>query len=218
MNLMSEALTYPLRGSGKYMLLWGAVLSVIASIAGFAPLFGFFAALFISGYFCATYFTIVETTAVGQSEAPQFPDVSNILEDLLWPLFKVVIVFILCSLPHLAYLLTTGNNDALATFLLVLGLIYFPMAILAVIVLGYLGAMNPMIVIPSIFRAGGSYLLAVIFLGLIYFLQATVAEALGGYFIIGGLVMGLFGMYVMMASARTLGKVYQDRNETLGWL
>ena len=183
MNLVSDALTYPLRGSGKYMLLWGAVLSVIASIAGFAP-------LFISAYFCATYFTIVETTAVGQSEAPQFPDVSNILEDLLWPLFKVMIVFILCYLPHLAYLITTGNNDAIATFLLVLGLIYFPMAILAVIVLGYLGAMNPMIVIPSIFRAGGFYLLAVIFLGLIYFLQATVAEALGGYFIIGGLVCG----------------------------
>ena len=215
MNLVSDALTYPLRGSGKYMLLWGAVLSVIASIAGFAPLFSFFAALFISAYFCATYFTIVETTAVGPSEAPQFPDVSNILEDLLWPLFKVVIVFTLCYLPHLAYLLTTGNNDAIATFLLVLGLIYFPMAILAVIVLGYLGAMNPMI---GIFRAGESYLLAVIFLRLIYFLQATVAEALGGYFIIGGLVMGLFGMYVMMASARTLGKVYQDRNEALGWL
>ncbi len=102
MNLVVDAASYPFRESGKYMLIWGAVLSVIASLAGLAPILGFFAVLFISAYFCATYFSIVETTAVGQAIAPQFPDVSNTLEDLLVPFLKVLAVFVISFLPYIA--------------------------------------------------------------------------------------------------------------------
>ncbi|MDA7935750.1 hypothetical protein N9C01_00160 [bacterium] len=218
MNLVVDAASYPFRESGKYMLIWGAVLSVIASLAGLAPILGFFAVLFISAYFCATYFSIVETTAVGQAIAPQFPDVSNTLEDLLVPFLKVLAVFVISFLPYIAYLLATGVDDAIADLLLILGIVYFPMAILAVIVLGYLGAMSPMIVIPGIFRAGGSYIVAVLFLALIYFLEAFVAEIFENSLFIGPIIMGLLGMYVLMASARTLGKVYQNRSEELNWL
>lgn len=219
MKTIADALTYPIRGSGKYMLFWGAVLTIIGHFASLAPLFGFFSWIFISAYFCATYFSIVETTAVGQASAPQFPDVSNILEDLLFPLCKVISLIVLCLAPYLVLVFLQNGKDApLSDFFFYLGIFYFPMATLAVIVLGHLTAFMPQIVFPAIFRAGWSYLIAVVFLLAIYYLKLLLAAVFEGFPFFGALIMGLVGMFVMMAGARMLGLIYREHEEELNWL
>jgi hypothetical protein len=62
------------------------------------------------------------------------------------------------------------------------GLLYAPMAVLAVVLLGYVGALSPHIVIPSIFRAGWLYLVAVLLLIVIYGLEAILAYSLASHF------------------------------------
>lgn len=218
MNLFADSFTYAFRSSGKYMLIIGAIMNVIASICMFAPVFGFFAYIFLASYFCSTYFTIIQSSAIGDSEAPEFPDASNILEDLVLPFFKVLGLALLALSPCLIYTLFIGENELIANILLIVGCIYLPMSLLAVAVLGYLGAATPIIVIPSIFKAGWLYWLAVVMLAFIYYLEGFVSNALEGLFIVQPMIMGVVSMYVLMTSARILGLVYRDRKEELGWL
>jgi len=218
MNIITDSFTYAFRGSGKYMLIIGAVMNVIASICMFAPLFGFFAYIFLASYFCSTYFTIIQSSAIGDSEAPEFPDASNILEDLVWPFFKVLGLMLLSFSPFLIYTLFIGDNESIANILLIVGCIYLPMSLLAVSVLGYLGAATPTIVIPSIFKAGWLYWLAVVLLAIIYSLEGVASDALEKIFFIQPIIMGVVSMYVLMTSARILGLVYRNKEEELGWL
>ncbi|MGB1261167.1 MAG: hypothetical protein ACPG6P_14075, partial [Akkermansiaceae bacterium] len=146
-------------------------------------------------------------------------DVSNVGEDLLWPMVKVVLVAVFAFFPLVLYtFFIQPGNPTIGLLLLLGGIIYFPMAILSVAVLGYLGAMSPHIVIPGIFKMGWRYWLAVVLLYLIYSLQGFVSNALQGNIILGTLIMGLIGMYVLMTGGRILGLIYKEREEQLGWL
>lgn len=134
-------------------------------------------------------------------------------------MLQVFLVALFSFSPWLVYSIFIGGADTLiADVLLIAGVIYFPMAILAVVVLGYVGALNPLIVVPGIFRAGWLYWLAVVLLYLIQLFEGVIADIFGGSLILGILVMALVGMYGLMTNARILGLVYKEREEELGWL
>lgn len=218
MNLITEPFIYPFRGNGVSMLITGAVLSLIATVAGFGGIFGALASLFFAGYFCATYFSIVETSAVGHKEAPMFPDVSNVMEDLIFPFLKMLVIIAISFLPAIVYVFSTGKSDGIYEILVLLGIVYLPMAALAVIVLGNLSVASPLTVIPSIINAGGSYWIVILLLFVVYGLERILGEALSGIPIVSAIIMGLVGMYVLMVSARALGCLYQKKSEKLAWL
>ncbi len=102
--------------------------------------------------------------------------------------------------------------------LLGLGVVYFPMAMLAVVVLGYTGALSPLIVIPAIFRGGWLYWVGVLMLCVLYVGGSVIDKYLSGSLIIGTLVMSVVGSYTLMTNARILGVVYRERQDELGWL
>lgn len=200
------------------MLLIGGVLSIFTSIASLAPMIGILAYVFMSSYFCATYFKIIESTAVGDSDAPSFPETSNILEDLVWPMFKIIYIAVCCFSPYILSLYLYSSSSILTDLIFYVCLAYFPMAVLAVTVLGYLSAMLPTIVLPSIIKAGWIYWFAVILLGLIYTLEDFLSEFLDGFSILHFVIMGFVAMYVLMTSGRILGLVYRNREEELEWI
>jgi hypothetical protein len=106
----------------------------------------------------------------------------------------------------------------IAYALLGLGVVYFPMAILAVVILGYTGALSPHIVLPALFRGGWIYWLGVMLLLVLYFIGSVVEDIFSGQIIIGHLIMAVVGSYTLMTNARILGVVYRERQEELGWL
>jgi hypothetical protein len=221
MNILKDIITYAWRGSGKYVLLTCVVLSVIAKLAGIAPVFGGIAVLFLSGYFSAIYFQMIQSSAVGGKEAPEFPDTANIFEDIIWPMLQILVVGLVSFSPLIAYAIWAGEEHIqplMAYALLGLGSVYFPMAMLAVVVLGYTGALSPHIVFPAIFRGGWLYWVGVIMLCLLYFTKSAIGSVLAGSFIVGPLVMSVVSTYVMMTNARILGVVYRERQEDFGWL
>jgi len=168
MKLVIDILTYPYRGSGKYILIMCAILSLIAALSGFAPFFGLIASILFFGYFCAVFFQMIQSTATGGKEAPAFPETANIMEDIIHPMLQVFGVIILSFSPYFIYINLSDDHSIVSTALITLGLIYFPMALLAVIILGRLSAANPLIVFPSIFRAGWTYWLGISLLILLY--------------------------------------------------
>jgi hypothetical protein len=221
MNILKDILTYAYRGSGKYVLIVCVVLSVVAELAGIAPLVGPIAALLLSAYFCAIYFQMIQSSAIGGKEAPEFPDTANFFEDIIWPMLQIFVVGLVSFGPLIGYLIWAGDDrfrPLIGYGLIGFGVIYFPMAMLAVVVLGYTGALSPHIVIPAIFRGGWLYWVGVFMLCLLYIAGSFIEKALSGSSIIGTLIMSFVGSYTLMTNARILGVVYRERQEELGWL
>ncbi|MCW1925535.1 hypothetical protein OKA05_23455 [Luteolibacter arcticus] len=221
MGIIQDIFTYPFRGSGKYMIFFGTLLAVAAELVKFAPLFGGIASLILAAYLTATYFEIIETTATGSDEAPMFPNVSSMWDDLVWPFLKSVIVVIACFSPVLIYFWAVPDDavqPVIALCLLAFSVAYFPMAMLAVVVLGYLGAMSPHIVLPSIFRAGGLYWLAVFLVVLIVMAERFLGGLLVGSPVVGTVLLAGVGIIATMLNGRTLGIVYRERQEAMGWI
>lgn len=102
-GLVGDIFTYPLRGGGKWLLIIGTILGVASDIASFAPLLGIIATFLLTGYFCAIYFDIIQTSATGSDEAPHVPELSNIMEDILAPWIKTLIVGLVCFLPLILF-------------------------------------------------------------------------------------------------------------------
>lgn len=214
--------TYSFRGNGKYVLFFGAIISVITDIVSFAGgLISLIAVVLLSGYICAVFFDIINSTATGNTEAPDFPDVSSVMDDVFEPFVHVIAVLLVSFGPWIAYQYFSDElliNDAIFYGLLGFGVIYFPMAMLAVVILGRLGGMSPHIVIPAIFRGGWLYWIAVVMLCLLYFVKITTNSMFEGRFILGSLIAAVLGMFTIMTSGRILGIVFRDREEELGWL
>lgn len=217
--MLKDIFTYAYRGSGKYILICCVVLSVVAEIVSLAPLFGAIAGLLLSGYFSAVYFQMIQSTATGNDEAPQFPDLANIFEDIIWPMLQIIVVFLVSFGPLLAYAFGADeSNDLIIWVLLGLGVVYFPMAMLAVVVLGRTSVVSPHIVIPAIIRAGWLHWVSVLLLILLYVVSNIIENIFSDYLIIGTLVMSAVGAYTLMTQARILGVLYRERQDELGWL
>lgn len=219
MNVIQDVCTYAIRGNGKWILLIGSVIKVLAIVMSFAPLIGMIANWILFAYFCALYFQIIETTASGSAEASEFPEISHPIDDLLLPMLKVIGVTLAVFSPVVVYLLAMEEPVPGIVFSLAAGgAIYFPMAMMAVAVLGYLGAMGPQIVLPAILRAGGLYWLAVFLLVMLYMGQSYVEDLLAGSPFLGAVLSAVISMYLLMANGRMLGIIYRERREQMGWI
>lgn len=218
MSIIRDVFTYPFRGRGVYLFLWGAGIFVASDLLAFAPIIGLIAQILIFAYFCSIYFQIIEHTATGSNEAPEFPDTSDLIEDLWRPMIRVLAVLIVSWAPAVIYLLAVQKVDIIFYLLNGVALIYFPMAMLGVCVLGYLGALSPHIVLPAILRAGWMYWFAVLLLIALYFGEDLINETIADIPILGYLVAALLGMYLIMANGRVLGTIYRERREAMRWI
>jgi len=221
MTILIDIITYAYRGSGKYIFLLCVILSIVAKLAGLAPGIGAFASILLFGYFCALYYQMIQSAASGEREAPEFPETANIMEDIIWPMLQIIVVFLTSFGPLIGYSFwagETGFDHRIGNTLLAVGAIYFPMAMLAVVVLGYTGALSPHIVIPSILRAGWIYWIGVLMLCVLYSVGSIIESVISGNFIVRHIVMSIVSVYTMMTNARILGLVYRERQEELAWL
>jgi len=215
---IKDAFSFPFRGGGKYILLVGGVLGVISDLASLAPLIGIIAVIFMLGYMISTYFQIIQSSATGSDEAPEFPEMSNILEDLIYPVLQVIFVGVVSFIPFFAWRIFSEGGGAIEFLLVLLGIAYFPMAMMAVVVLGQLRAASPLLVVPAIMNSGGYYWIAVASLIFLYILESLIMEFFDGFFIVGTLVAAFLGMYTLMTNGRILGLIYREKEEELGWL
>jgi len=219
MNFFSDVLSYPVRKSGKYILVMGTIISLLADLASIAPLIGGIASWLFFGYFCAIYFQIIQSSAIGGEEAPEFPESTDFMDDLIWPILQTLFVLLVSFGPLIGYAVYAPENPNgwIVLGLLTFGAFYAPMAIMAIAVLGYVGAISPHIVFPAIFRAGWLYPAAVGLIVLLYGLVQT-GQRFVGHGILAGLLLEVAAMYCLMANGRALGLIYRKREKELNWL
>ncbi len=211
-----DALGYPVRGSGRILLFIGAALAALLGFVSGFSMFGGIAWLLGVCYFNAYYHSIVESTVSWNEDPPDWPDVSDLVGEVIVPMVRTVGVFLISFFPMLgAVALRSEDGDIWRSPLVWLGILwgvlYFPMAILHVIVSNEMIRAFPQHVLPRIARAMPNYLLlaGLLLAGLV--ISGFAEVLLGRIPLIGGLLAAGAGLYFMMAQARLAGIFYRDQ-------
>lgn len=218
---LSGAFSYPLAGGGWVALVAGAVLGGVLSwfiaVGGFFMLF-FALAFFLAmvGYVWVWLLRIVSATADGEDSLPDWPDFSG-LGGMVVQAAVLFLLLALCGIPIALTWLAGAQSMPALLAALVVGLSCFPMGMLALAMSGSIRALNPLLVVPSIFKVGRGYLVAIGALVVVMLVRLVVERALDGVPLVGGLLLGVASLYFLVVQARVVGLLYRVYERDLGW-
>jgi len=222
---LPQAFSYPFKGNGKILLIGGAIFFWLLELIVSISIFGFFIMFFVGGYLIAYMFDIITSSANGDKELPAWPDFSDFWGDIIHPIFLVIATSVVCSLPAIFYFFLPARSgqsifltDPLFWIAIIVGLLYFPMGLLAVALFNRVLALNPLLVISSILKVPMEYLAACGVLLLVYVARIC-GEGLAGSIPFLGHILGWsFSLYFLMVEARTLGLIYYANKNRLRWI
>ena len=214
--MISDAFSYPLRGSGRIILVIGSLLSLFLGLGTFAPLLGFVAFMLGMLYLLAYFCDIITTTVGGSEDPPDWPEISDLFSDILAPALRVLGALLVSFIPMLAVRALTGDSPAALPAVwaaMALGAFYFPMAVLNTLISGEFSGALPHRVFPEIRETMPRYLLAA---GLFFavMLISSVFSALGSKVpYLGPLLASALSLYFMMVQGRVLGMIFRTGAE-----
>lgn len=208
------AFAYPLRRRGLAMLAAGVLLLFLVDLTLWIPLLGLIVLLVSTGYYLSFLMQNVADTAGGRAEeGPEWPSVQDLGDDTVRPFFRFVALVVLSFGPALAALIF-GAPGGVQAGLLVLGLIYAPMAFMGVSVFRTVAALDPRLVVPSILRIPGQYLVAALLVLGLY----AIAHVIPTEGNLVAITVGRFAaLYLAVVETRILGLLYRANQDVLGW-
>jgi hypothetical protein len=227
------AFAYPFNKRGMFLLALGAGFFLIIALAGRAALFfrlSFIGLLlqilifvFTYGYLFAYMQRIISTSAHGEDDVPDFPDITEFWSDILLPFFLFAGTLVVTFAPPIAVAIFMHDSQMFwyaMGITIVLCALYFPMALLAVAVTDNFLALSPHVVIPSIVRVLGPYLVAWLVLAMLAITGAGIKWAMGfvSVPILPAVVVEFVSLYLLFVEMRILGLMFRARRAELGWL
>ena len=219
---------YPFKKNGWMMVIIGtilfAVLGFFARIAFSGGVriisLSLWAFVFGTGYFLAYMQRIMTSSGYAEEEMPGWPDVTDFGSDVVLPMLLFAGTFLACIAPGLTCLIFGSDTVKEAAIpLFVLGAFYFPMAVLAVGMTDNIFSLNPLVIIPSIAKVFVHYLVATVFLAVlfgVYKLSRGLVESVG-IPVISSLVISFLSLYFTTLQMRILGILYFTNKDRLGW-
>lgn len=221
---LGGAWAYPIRNDGWIMLtgasLLVALLDAIPLIGLIAGLIALFGMVLVAGYVCAFLQRIVTSSAQGEERMPAWPDISDFLGDILSPFLLFIGSVGLCLGPGWA-MATFGDESMQAPGLVIfiIGLLYLPMGFLGVSMHDSLWALNPMLVLPSIFRVPVQYLVTCIVLAAAVALSAFSGTLIDLFRIpvLSTMLASFVSLYFLAVEMRLLGLLYWTNRDAFGW-
>lgn len=217
--LIGDAVTYPVRKGGMFILVPGIVLSVLLMMGTFAPVLGY-GAMVAMGYFSAFYINVVMSTINGANHVPDWPDVSSILDDIIYPALQMAAASLVAGLPLIIYQL--AGNELAGSGLAYLGCLafaacYLPMAVLSTCFHGDYRTVLPDYVLPAIMRSLPGYLVPVGLLFSLSVMDGLISWLADGIPLIGSLLAMIAGPYVSIVHGRMIGLIYRRYQDRIGW-
>jgi len=211
---------YPFNGSGIFVLIGGTIFFFIIGIAAHFPILGLLFTLVAAGILAAYMMRVVETSACGKDQPPDWPDLSH-WGQIFMPLGRFAGVVILSFGPawYLSTLVEADvTNNGWFWLLMVWGLSYFPMALLAVSLTENLAAASPHFVLVSIARVWRDHFVATSFLFLTFLVGWFAVDVLtAGDNLLGGLIAYPLSLYLVLVEMRIIGMLYRTNSERLAW-
>jgi hypothetical protein len=225
------AFAYPFKGAGVIILICATVAySALKFVRG--GLFGIFISIGVVGGIFLFMQNIIHTTTSDENEDIGFPDFSGTFGAAL----QLAVIFLA------SFWLLTGltvakffDVDIPVEALIasrILGLIYFPMALLAVAMKDSPLAANPLVVLPAMLKAPVEYGITVLFLLAVYAVGVVgemwsssaghsmmFTKNMSTFFEDAGIecALALVRVYLLCVTMRLLGLFYNASKEKLGW-
>ncbi len=181
----------------------------------------------VGGYLCAYYLSVIAETAGGEDDLPSVK-VTNAVDDILLPLFQVMVTLLLVMAP--ALLVDIGSrifdwevSSTTYHALMIMGAFFWPAMVLIVAIGGSLRGLWPHTIIRTALAAPLAYLLLWIFLLLPWLLEwvtysdlippATNARAAFGLSIAGA----LWSAVTLTLAMRAIGLYYRHFKHRFPW-
>ena len=168
------------------------------------------------------YTAITWRAALGKPGFPDWPGFSDIFTNLLGPALKVLIVAAWSFMPLLLVLTSTVQKKispslSLTVFTLLLGLLYFPISFLMMVMSQKLWpSLLPSQVLDSMVKSGKDYWLLCLFFWLLQ-LPALLGVLLWAVPLIGPPLAVFTGLYCWACSLHLLGRFYRYEKDKLKW-
>jgi hypothetical protein len=210
---LPEIFTYPFKKDGPIILIAGAIFFAIADfIARHAFFIGILVSLIITGYLLRYYFSVVSDSAEGKPSPPTWPELErgSYISESFDAIFKFIGPAALSFAPAAAYYFFGPKKPDLTLLYLLIafGCVYCPMGLTAVAVFDDLGALNPIPIVRSMFRAPLEYLATCIifaFLLLVNYLRQIYLVI--PIFAIGPVIRWFILLYLWTVTMHLLGIV-----------
>jgi hypothetical protein len=190
----------------------------------FLGLWVIFTAL-VTGYVFLFMQSIISASAIGENRMPSFPPFESWWDDAALPYLRLLGILACCLAPAVLCREYLGPGVWLLTLLLgILGFCYFSMALLAVTICDSMLALDPRLVVASIWRIPGQYgaycllfllLMAATFASPRWIRQLPIP--LLRYPIYQHLLAQFFFLYISAVQMRLLGLLYHTGRQRLGW-
>jgi len=228
---LAGAFAYPLKGAGIIIIICATVaFAALKFVRG--GLFGIIITVSIYGGIFLFMQNIIHTTTSDEDEDIGFPDFSETAGAALQLAVIFIASFWLWIGLAIAKLADVEIPIEAIIASRILGVIYFPMALLAVAMKDSALAANPLIVLPAMMKAPVEYGITVLFLLVVYGMS-VVGDILSGtagqnimmtkdmstLFIAFGIkaAVGLVSVYLLCVTMRILGLFYNASKQKLGW-
>lgn len=164
------------------------------------------------------YLTVcIRASAEGQTKAPDLFEFSQ--DDSFWDwlreFFLVLITVCLCLGPAFALKRFADVSDIVFWSILGVGVFFLPMCLLAIVMFDTINALNPLLIIASVFSTFFSYVLIVV----LFFVPLALVAGLLFFSLIPLLSVPIkaIGLYLLMMDACLLGRFFYRNEEKLRW-
>jgi len=163
---------------------------------------------------------VMRSSARGRATPPDWPDITDIFENIIRSIFIVSFPMLAAFFPALAYLVYMVFYQGpffVLPILIALGALYYPMALIASAITGApLNSANFEGIINSIIKVRKEYLIAELVLAFFagvsifaYFMVGITTQAMAGGFV-AGFAIQFVNIYFMMVFAHILGLLYRQ--------
>lgn len=219
---LPRTFAYPLRGRGKSLIIGGAVFLWVAGLLSWVPFAGFAIVLIVAGYLCAYTLKVIGSSAGGDREPPDWPDMSRMWEDVIQPLLLVVSAAAVSFLPLLIHQIVFGFsihwNEPGFWACVGFAIMYMPMAMTGVSLFDSFWGLNPLIVFGAILKIPVAYLTAcsillVNFIGYAIVLKYVVPAVP----VFGSFIGYVIYLYILLLQAHICGLIYCCHERRIAW-
>jgi len=228
---LAGAFGYPFKGAGIIIMICATIaFAALKFVRG--GLFGIIITISVYGGVFLFMQNIIHTTTSDENEDMSFPDFSETFAAAFQFGITFIASFWLWTALTIAKLADVDIPGEAIIASYILGLIYFPMALLAVAMKDSPLAANPLIVLPAMMKAPVEYGITVLFLLAVYGISVLgdilsnnaghdmmFTKDMSTLFIAMGIkcALGIVSVYLLCVTMRILGLFYNASKQKLGW-
>lgn len=197
---------------GAFTLIFPPMLVFLALFAIIGFIVNILIALYMYWYICEC----IRDSAAGGLRAPETISTTPGLGDMLLQLIRILVCFVFFAAPVLIYAYYAQKADFIFWLLLACAALFLPMGLLAVVMFDSFSALNPLLLIGSIFSTFFQYCGLVLLLYGLVALSVKIVSILRQSWVLAYISSTLF-IYLLMVTAHLLGRFYWKYQERLNW-